>query len=869
MNKNLYPIFAIAGLATMASCSEEKELIGGEGNEVTVTLSAQLPNAMQSRAYSDGTTATNLQYAVFEVGGTTANPVISETNATINGSATVEVQLINGKEYEFIFWAQSPNATCYNVDLTGKTVTVDYTGAVANDETRDAFFKQEKFTVKGNMSKTIELRRPFAQINVGTNDLDVITNTGHDVKAEMVVRNVANTLDLSEGTVTGSEEVTFAKADIPTNQKFPVDNYSYLEMNYVLVDREKTTADIDLNFYLDEETTPVNTVTVTYAPLQRNYRTNIYGSLLTSNVLFNVEIKPEYYTPDYDLLVWEGDVVTPDVDASTKTISINTPAELAGLAAMVNADYTSVAGYTVTLENDIDLNNLPWTPIGMVFKGWENATFDGNGKTIYNLNVEDHEMGGLFGMMIATVKNLTIDGATIKTNHWGGVIAGYSTDHVGLNIENCNVKNATVVCETEYVSSRAAGWDNGDKAGAIIGYAVDGTITNCSVENVEITAYRDCGGIIGCADGTTITNCSVSGLILNQDNTHNYKGYTKESDYNFGEIIGRRMNNITESNNTSSDVVINYNQIVATPETFGSILSSLTSDATIQLSEGVFEFTNASFVEVKQTWTSWDNVIENEHEGVEAMVYGNLNENITITLIGAGKDKTALVMSDGLYNIPAGSINRSLMVNKANLKFSNMLHVRRYCTILDATTEEYENCEFWGNFQPRGETVSFKDCEFYTSARTSTISGLASMDGTSNQALFYGCYSRYLNFDNCKFSANQNKAVQLYATMRSNAIIDVTATNCTLYGGANVQNGKRGFFEIHNEHGLHGNLNLTNCSINSADAANWPGGVWIDGYNGINEQLDPTFNVTVDGEAVQTVSVSFSPVNAWTGNYTY
>lgn len=62
-------------------------------------------------------------------------------------------------------------------------------------------------------------------------------------------------------------------------------------MNYVLVPDYKTIADVTLDY--TNGTTPMKR-TFTSVPLQRNYRTNIYGSLLTNSVDFNVVIEPAF-----------------------------------------------------------------------------------------------------------------------------------------------------------------------------------------------------------------------------------------------------------------------------------------------------------------------------------------------------------------------------------------------------------------------------------------------------------------------------------------------------------------------------------------------------------------------------------------------
>ena len=250
-----------------------------------------------TRAYSDGTTATVLQYAVYNEAGNELT-ALTKTDATINGSTTVELQLTTGNTYSVIFWAAAPNAP-YDVDFGAKTMTVDYDGALSNDEARDAFYAYKEFTVKGAQTETIELRRPFAQLNIGTADYTASTNAGYTpTKSAVTVKNIYKTLDLVEGEVSEPVEVAFAAADIKKDEKFPVAGNEYLAMNYLLVDSDKEVVDVEFTY---TDGSNAKTRTVGSVPVQRNYRTNIFGSLITNSVSFNVTIEPAFNEPDYNV----------------------------------------------------------------------------------------------------------------------------------------------------------------------------------------------------------------------------------------------------------------------------------------------------------------------------------------------------------------------------------------------------------------------------------------------------------------------------------------------------------------------------------------------------------------------------------------
>ena len=140
--------FGLMMLATLFAASCAKELVEApvQSEEAMVTFSVNTPE-IATRAYSDGTTATVLQYAVYDAAGVELT-ALTKTDATINGSATVELQLTTGNTYSVIFWAAAPNAP-YTVNFAEKTMTVDYNAALSNDEARDAFYKYHTFTVTG------------------------------------------------------------------------------------------------------------------------------------------------------------------------------------------------------------------------------------------------------------------------------------------------------------------------------------------------------------------------------------------------------------------------------------------------------------------------------------------------------------------------------------------------------------------------------------------------------------------------------------------------------------------------------------------------------------------------------------------------
>ena len=188
------------------------------------------------------------------------------------------------------------------------------------------------------------------------------------------------------------------------------------------------------------------------------------------------------------------------VEDENGNVTISTAEGLFYFAKKVNAG-NNFAGKTVTLANNIDLNNEKWTPIGNFndattqFKG----TFDGQNHAVTGLKVEESRKNGVgfFGKVYTgTIKNLTVEGSvsTSNCNYVGGIVGhGYAT------ITNCTFKGSVGSTDTMQVGGIAG-------SGGF-------TVTNCSVY-ADVTAECWAGGIVGnCQDDGAYTNCYVDGVI--------------------------------------------------------------------------------------------------------------------------------------------------------------------------------------------------------------------------------------------------------------------------------------------------------------------------------------------------------------------
>ena len=298
MKRYLLSTFTIAAAALLVtSCNDEMDNGLKTGDDGTVTFTAQLPSEMGTRAFADGLTAKHLQYAVYEAGQSTPLKVFGDETTVVgeaemvNLKKSVTLKLTSGKSYDVIFWADATTDSPYTFNPASQEVSVDYSKVNNNSDNCDAFFKKETITVSGNQSVDVKLTRPFAQVNIGTDDFDAAKASGLEVTQTEVVAKAFATLNLATGEVADEADRTFTMKAIPTasDGEFPVaGGYKYLSMDYLLVGADKATVDVAFNYGGPQSRTFTN------VPVQRNYRTNIYGSLLTNTTDFNVVIEPAF-----------------------------------------------------------------------------------------------------------------------------------------------------------------------------------------------------------------------------------------------------------------------------------------------------------------------------------------------------------------------------------------------------------------------------------------------------------------------------------------------------------------------------------------------------------------------------------------------
>lgn len=147
----------------------------------------------------------------------------------------------------------------------------------------------------------------------------------------------------------------------------------------------------------------------------------------------------------------------------------------------------------------------PWTPIGTKEKMFT-GTFDGSGKTISNLTINEGGYIGLFGVVgNSTIKNIKLASTNISGTERVGALIGRISG-------NANVSNVTVDEKSSVAGTKS-------NTGGIIGCAageykviLKNLTNNAAVKNSQSSTAR-AAGIIG--QVTSGANISIEGCVNN------------------------------------------------------------------------------------------------------------------------------------------------------------------------------------------------------------------------------------------------------------------------------------------------------------------------------------------------------------------
>ena len=481
--KKIFKTLSASVLMALALTACQKEEFGGNEAEGIYTFEVSADNIATKAAIDRDGNGTAVNRFIMEVylAKTTGELVLLDRQvkaptAASPKSTSFNLTLIKDQEYKVLFWADKGDDSMgdFYYKTTDNLQNVSFLNAArtGNNDALDAFSKMEVITreeSKAGFTKSVQLTRPFGQVNFITTDIPAINAlTGGsaflptDVKVSYVTCTGFNVLTQ---TGTGSEAIeytapVYSAMDPATNPA----KYT-LSMDYMLTatsDREtrnlvKLTA--LANGY------ELTTVEVANYPVQRNYRTNIIGKILTGDVTFNITIDPIYDGEYNNYLASSNEDITNAISAGVTTISLTPgtyiiPDDAQGktltfigtgnpedtkIATQDDGSYEgcdySLDGATVTFENiTINTDSHTYTGYARCKGTYKNCVINGT-YTLYGdskfENCTFNVSGDVYNIWTWGAQNAEFDSCTFNSDGKALLLYQEGTNTINLTVNRC------------------------------------------------------------------------------------------------------------------------------------------------------------------------------------------------------------------------------------------------------------------------------------------------------------------------------------------------------------------------------------------------------------------------------------------------
>lgn len=606
MNKKLFlGMFAAAGMLLATSCSNDELDVVQSGNEAQVTFSLGLEGGIATRAISDGKSADVLMYAVFDKDGERINTIQKVSKTGVTFPTTENITLAKGQTYKVAFWAQDNDCKAYTVS-DDMNVTVNYANdenKVNNDETRDAFFKTVEFTVTGSTSIDVELKRPFAQINVGVTkeDWDAAVDSGITIaQSSVVIKNAATSLNLLDGKVSGETEVSYSLANIPSDPailKVDTDGdgekeeYNWLSMSYILpadatTGFAKTTLE-NIAFVFSPQNGNYSNIEfnqgLNSVPVQRNWRTNILGTILTGEIQFNISIDQEFEDDHFVNVLG-----TPVTVSSRKELDELLKNPVVGTIKLDQALEYTPSGYNADDDNGIDFFS-------------SDVTVEGAPTNITSGDSEPNKSNGDYGLIAKLGTKVTYN--NINLTSFGGGVAAADGSAVTFNSGSVYVDSpstsgryifyAVGEGSTITINGGTFSWAKDDNQKRAYIYADKGTTVyvNGGTFGEASTRSGYTEGIKG--EGTVIITGGTFGFDPSTWVASGYKAIKKGDNYIVVTEIVASLSNVTASSTVelNSDITVSTGTTIHTENASADITINGNANSIISIAESADDFT--------------------------------------------------------------------------------------------------------------------------------------------------------------------------------------------------------------------------------------------------------------------------------------
>ena len=691
-----------------------------------------------------------------------------------------------------------------------------------NDETRDAFFKAETFTVTGNTEIDVVLKRPFAQINVGVyqTDWDAAKASGIEIeKSKVTIENAATSINLLTGEVGGEQTVEYGFDIIPaqfaTPETLDVDldkdgtkeNYVYLSMSYILANDETTgyakTALEDLDFTF----APISGNNINFSeglnavPVQRNWRTNIIGKILTGDVTFNITIDPiydgeynngeaqpvningVYYATIQDAVnnVKDGDVIKVATGKYTEVVKVasgkNFTLEAAGPNVVIAAlDHQSNGTPSTVKVKGITFDN------SITLAGW----FTG---TAPNIAPCVGAWGG----------NLTFEDCTF-------IVAGTSGRETGVmtwwttknNVMSLSFNNCAFEGQNDHANARAM---------QIYGY-VDMEVSNCTFNtNKDYTLkYVANEGNIATFSNNIVNNSE--NFVELGSSAYPGSNYTANI---INNTLGNGVNTHIIANNENQNVNLNGNVSViaegVVKDANGNYIASSNEGITNAISDGATTI----------------NLIQGNY------VIPSSAQGKTLTIIGTGTPEDVKV---AVTKVGSGGENCDYGLDGSTVTFESITITTNSSTYIGYArcNGTYKNCVINGTYTLYGDS-KFERCTFNVSGDVYNI---------------WTWGAKNMEFDRCTFNSD-GKALLLY--QEGTNTVNLTVKSCIFNDNGGLTS-KKAAIEIGDApYGATSTYNVTvsGTTVNGYEINNEGFNTGTTLWGNKNSMPAERLNVTIDG----------------------
>lgn len=286
MMKRIFPILPLVAL--LLSCSKV-DLPLTESLRISVAVPCSVATKAAADGDGDGRFVDRCRLQVWLADSL----CYDSTVAVENMHARFDVILNDNPDYVFLFWADNSEGNYYDTDtLTRVRFNQGYCG---NNDARDAFCRSmTSAQVKEIGDGWILLGRPFGQVNVIADDIDDLVSRSSSEAGSFLPNTVkvlfkaASEYNVSTGKVSALREFSYSA---PVYSMAPDADENTVVMDYILASEEKSVFDMKVTL-LD----PIESIELDLAnlPLQRNWRTNVRGSLLTGEVKASVRIDSQW-----------------------------------------------------------------------------------------------------------------------------------------------------------------------------------------------------------------------------------------------------------------------------------------------------------------------------------------------------------------------------------------------------------------------------------------------------------------------------------------------------------------------------------------------------------------------------------------------